>query len=91
MPITKLPADECPVCHHKLDACTGVNHDENPKDGDYTVCIGCGSFLVFEITDTYHLRVVTLEEMGALDDDTRILLQRVRQAILKMKSSKEQM
>lgn len=82
MTTTRYRETNCPACETKLDACTGVNHDDTPKEGDVTLCIGCGSFLAFG--PELQLRILTDAEIGELDDDTRITMQRARRAILGM-------
>lgn len=82
MTTTILQTTSCPACHHTLDACTGVNHDHGPKDGDLTLCIGCGSFLVIESLTPYQLRLMTQKEIDELDDATLNLMTKVSQKIL---------
>lgn len=38
----------CPECRSTLDGATGVDHDERPKPGDVSLCLYCGTILVFE-------------------------------------------
>ena len=46
---TRLPAQPCPNCSHKLDAATPVGKDIHiPKPNDYTVCINCQQILQFD-------------------------------------------
>jgi hypothetical protein len=84
---TRYRETSCPVCETKLDACTGVNHDDTPREGDVTLCIGCGSFLVFG--PELQLRPMTDAEVGDLDDETRITLQRARRSILELLKRRE--
>lgn len=37
----------CPVCGAKHECATNASGTRAPKDGDITICIKCGSMLVF--------------------------------------------
>ena len=40
----------CPGCGTNLTGATGVNRSaegKHPKEGDYTICVYCGYYLVF--------------------------------------------
>lgn len=67
----------CPCCHRTLDGATKI-HGENtaPAAGTLSVCFYCGSFLIF--TEDLSMRLMTLEEVGALPDEVRNLLVRAR-------------
>lgn len=41
----RLPTRLCPVCFCKLNAVTSLTSREEPRVGDYTVCINCHSVL----------------------------------------------
>jgi hypothetical protein len=40
--------NKCPICRSLLDSVTGVDTDEQPEPGDYSICGYCGSPLIFE-------------------------------------------
>ena len=44
----KLPPDECPVCGGHVDAASKLGGDAEPKEADATICIHCGSILIFD-------------------------------------------
>lgn len=78
----------CPVCGYKIDAATAVsNEGAAPRDGDITVCMKCTSFLMF--INGLDLRLLTLEEVGDLDDDLRIEMVRVRNLIKERRAHKK--
>ncbi len=44
---SRVPAQWCPDCFHKLDGVTSVGAEATPSPGDFTVCIECGNILRF--------------------------------------------
>ena len=60
----RVPQAKCPLCGHKLDAASGINTDASPDPGDYSVCIGCASPLIYR--DDLTLRPLTAPEMAAM-------------------------
>jgi len=43
-----VPATNCPACGKVLNAATNATYEaEEPAPGDYTVCVGCETPLVF--------------------------------------------
>lgn len=82
----EVPANDCPSCGKNLDIATSIDGDFKPRVGDLTVCIKCAAFLVFG--EDFSLRLITPEEMGGLEDDTRITLLRTRKAIKTIKAIK---
>ena len=54
---------KCPHCGYVADR-AGEMHDDgsSPKDGDVSLCIGCGGFSIFEAALHDGLRKPTLEE-----------------------------
>jgi len=73
---TRMPATSCPSCGYPLDAASDIQGDATPSPGDLSMCIRCTSFLTFK--DDLTLRLMTLEEIAELPDDTRNLLTRMR-------------
>lgn len=57
----------CPTCKHQLDGFGGVNHEEKPTPGDYTVCISCCEMLVFSKAMT--LRKPSVLEIDDMDQE----------------------
>jgi hypothetical protein len=54
---TRLPAQHCPNCRHKLDAATPATKDLIiPKPNDYTICIECQQILQFDADMILHKR-----------------------------------
>lgn len=73
---TETPVQPCPICRQTLNAVQG---NRKPAPGNKTVCGHCGGFL--EFTADLTLRELTIEDVAALDDDTRSLMVRARNAI----------
>jgi hypothetical protein len=55
----------CPGCGKQLDACFGVEHDQEPKPGDLTICAYCAKPLVFNQDLT--VRCASPELLSKLD------------------------
>lgn len=51
---------KCPTCFKKLDANTGVDHESQPKPGDFSICAYCGEF--FEFNDQLQLVQIPIEK-----------------------------
>jgi hypothetical protein len=80
-----VPQGQCPVCQALLDGVTKIStkrvEDDNPCEGDFSVCIYCGSMLRFGIGLT--LYEVTRQDLKQLlDEDPEVfkLLQRANAA-----------
>lgn len=61
MKVNHALADKhCPACGYHINAATRVdkNLPDQPKPGDYTVCINCGCMGVFNV----NLNVVEIKE-----------------------------
>lgn len=44
---TEFPAT-CPTCGYRMDAHSAIgDHDAVPKDGDFSICIACGSPAIY--------------------------------------------
>lgn len=72
--------NNCPNCHHKLNGAVSVEDKTiKPEPGDASVCLYCGSFLI--LNHDLSVRLMTIEEVAELEDDTRITLMRVRRFI----------
>lgn len=58
----RVKSTNCPRCKIPIDAATTVaGDDQNPKAGDYTICVECGGWLRF--TDDLDVRSVTADEI----------------------------
>ena len=79
LPSGRTPLCHCPVCGHHLNAATPVEGDPQPQPGDFTVCLYCTSFLVYEPDLT--VREMSEEEVYGLEESERRLLMRARRAI----------
>lgn len=79
----RIEQGRCPHCHHVL---TAVGHMANdippmPREGDMTVCIGCGAVLQFNAR--LRLEAMTAAELSALDPEEAADLDRTRRAVLR--------
>lgn len=74
-----LPVSTCPHCQYEMDACTSVDGDAVPKEGDISVCLNCGSFLEFN----HELGLDLYPDSNLLDlpDEMRLQLTRARMLI----------
>lgn len=43
----QMPMSVCPVCFHQLDGTTNMTGKDEPRVGDFTVCVYCRSVLRF--------------------------------------------
>lgn len=76
---TKLQEQRCPGCDALISAASDFGGTHAPQAGDYSVCAFCASFLIFENAQT--VRLLSIDEIAALDDRVRIGLQRMRRAV----------
>jgi hypothetical protein len=44
----RMPKSRCPYCDKLLDVASNITDNRGPEPGDWTVCIGCSQFLVYE-------------------------------------------
>lgn len=58
---TKVDA-RCPHCNRKHELATCVDADATPKDGDFSLCIKCGEWAIFDHKSPGHLRSPTVDE-----------------------------
>ena len=65
-PFVQLPAQSCPTCGHCLDAASAYNSPgtHRPKRGDVSVCIACGTILVY--SRKLVLERMTFEDLTSL-------------------------
>lgn len=60
----RLPATTCPTCRETLDGVTSTGSRAQPEPGDYSICVYCGTLLMF--TETLVLRRLTYDEERAV-------------------------
>jgi hypothetical protein len=71
---------QCVDCGKQLDGAAGVDTDDAPDPGDFTVCAYCGSIMVYN--DGLTLRQPDAAEAREIASDKRILaIQRARKAV----------
>lgn len=77
---TRMPPSTCPSCGKWLDGAATIGEScEPPNPGDITLCIGCGTVMIFDIA--LKLRAATQLEIDTLPADERAHLQRASRRI----------
>lgn len=69
----------CPGCGKSLDASTAIHGDLQPIPGDYSVCIYCTLFMVYE--DDLTLRRLTNAELRRMLPEDRRQLEAAAAAV----------
>ena len=82
---TKMGDDKCPHCQGHLDMATSVE-GQTPDPGDITVCIWCGTYLMYG--DDMGLKLLTDEIYNSLPKETKTQLSVFRKAINSIKKTK---
>lgn len=78
--MSDLPSSNCPRCGYQFDRCTGVLDETHvPKNGDVSLCMRCGTVLIF--TADLHQRLANETDLQQLSDDQLALLLRAQRAI----------
>jgi hypothetical protein len=88
-----VPLTECPKCGRILDTCSGVSWEgeymevdetNGPGEGDYTVCVGCGTLLRFnkdlqleKLTQQHLDKLKKNKEKWTLIKETQNLIRKV--------------
>ena len=83
MTTTRYTTTACPDCGTPLSAATGVDDGTTPKDGDVSLCIRCGAWLVFT-NNADELRPITEDEIEKLPDETFELLTHLTNKIVEI-------
>lgn len=70
---TKIPPFKCPACNYHMDATTKAygDGDAKPKQGDVSMCLMCGTLMVFNADLT--VRKPTTDENLQFQSDPRII------------------
>jgi hypothetical protein len=77
---TKTPSAACPRCQKLLDRVDAlIGGPATPKPGDVTLCIGCGTILVF--TPGLGLRIARPDDMEELSPEQTEVLAMARQFV----------
>lgn len=69
----------CPKCSERLDCSSGLSHEHKPAPGDLSVCLECGTALVFN--DDLTVRAATLADRMEWPESARDELVRIQSAI----------
>jgi hypothetical protein len=71
MATRSMPECNCPLCGKQFDAATNATDANNdPKPGDWTMCLGCGVMMAFD--ETLKPRALTEDEQREAEADPRI-------------------
>lgn len=76
----QLPANACPTCGYVMDSATCTTDEAGrPSEGDYSACMKCGELFVF--TATLNLRILDLNDMLEMRNETQAQLLKVQAVI----------
>jgi len=82
-----IEAGPCPTCGKKLDGLTNpVDDDLDQQPGDVSICFHCGTILVFN--ENLELVPCSDENLEELDEDSRVLIFAIREAILAQRNNR---
>lgn len=71
---TRLPAQPCPNCGHRLDSATPIGKKiYTPKPNDYTVCLNCQQVLQFDTEMKLQKRRLSEVDERYKEDIARII------------------
>ncbi len=83
-----IPTSLCPACGYAMDRASALEGDARPREGDLSVCFGCGAVLTFDASLRH--KPVTTPELAALqreDPDTFGRLQAAHRLVVEMRAS----
>ncbi|WP_042776354.1 hypothetical protein [Sinorhizobium fredii] len=68
----------CPFCNRRLDAATAIEGDLPPRNGDFSLCIKCGEWSIFDARREGGLRPPNHREyVELLKDDVAITMREI--------------
>jgi len=67
----RITESKCPECGKRLDGCSGVNHNDQPKAWDVSICIQCASIAVFG--EDLRLRKPTCKESTEFEKNAELM------------------
>jgi hypothetical protein len=82
--VTRTPATICEKCGHTLDAATPAEPGNTPKEGDFSVCVGCGEPYAFRADLT--LRRLSPRELNTTYRGALPFVRRAREHIARRKA-----
>lgn len=84
---TIVPRSACPECGHEMDRATGAFSERaRPQPGDISVCINCGTVLIFAVVGM-QLRKAEPREIVRLHPKTRHQIDAVQAAIVRLRGA----
>jgi len=75
----------CPHCLKTHDRASCLDNDATPKDGDFTLCVQCGEWAIFDRKAPGRLRVPTVDEYMHIGQSD--LMRKARAAWVQMKEN----
>lgn len=78
---TRKRDNVCPYCGKVCDLVSTPVHGRGPREGDFTVCVDCGTLGIFDSSATGGLRLLNEEE--AAEASQHPLLQAMMSALKK--------
>jgi len=79
--MTQLKEQPCPTCTRSLNAASAVEGNHLPKVGDVTICLYCGSILMFY--EGLDLKAMTSRQIDDLPVEVMIQLAKLSGVIKK--------
>lgn len=77
----------CPNCKRKLDAVTGVDHEEQPQPNDVSVCFYCGA--INQFNDELELVPLPEEVLEYIKENETQNYDIIMEVVSRIKSRKE--
>jgi hypothetical protein len=76
---TRTKDNSCPCCHANIDACSSIEGEQIPEEGDVSICAYCGTILEFakELT----LQIATNDTLRELPEDMMVHLLKIQKVI----------
>jgi hypothetical protein len=75
---TEIPKQRCWKCGYEMDQTSDALGDAKPKEGDWSICLGCGTVCIF--TKDFMLRKPTPNEQAEIDANPVILKTQIYRA-----------
>lgn len=79
---TVTPECKCPYCGHKFDRAGDPTGDKMPHAEDFSICIECAGWLVFN--EDLTVRAISAEEIAGMKVEERAELERVTATVRKL-------
>lgn len=85
----RVPASECPTCRNVMDAATGIGTPgagpKRPEPGDITICLCCGTLLVYDLEMQLVFPPEDIRKQIEADPDYKAFLDTIGKALEKIR------